>query len=390
MQRKIEWQSLSFETALSTLRTNPTSGLSPKESKKRIQKYGRNVLKEEKKNKFLDFGVSQIKNPLVVILLIAGIITFILGEYLDTIVIFIALLINIVVGAIQQRRAGKAFSFVIRGGRKIEISSKNLVPGDILLLESGKSVGADARLIETHDLEINESLLSGEWQSVLKNEKKTIPRDKSITESVNMVWMGTIVSSGNGKAVVVSTGMNTVFGGIAKETQGDKEADTPVQKNIKKIALLLTAVILAIVVLIVIFGISKGKPVTEMLFLAVAITVAAVPSGLPAAITVVLALGMETILKKGGLMRNLLGTETLGSTTVILTDKTGTITEAKMRVHAVAASTSLARIEAETDQEKGFMIWNTDEREVLSLAVMASDAFLEWGMASKSVLTVRD
>ena len=135
-------------------------------------------------------------------------------------------------GAIQQRRAGKAFerlkakqekfSFVIRGGRKIEISSKNLVPGDILLLESGKSVGADARLIETHDLEINESLLSGEWQSVLKNEKKTIPRDKSITESVNMVWMGTIVSSGNGKAVVVSTGLNTVFGCIEKETQGDK------------------------------------------------------------------------------------------------------------------------------------------------------------------------
>ncbi|MBI1999019.1 MAG: HAD-IC family P-type ATPase, partial [Parcubacteria group bacterium] len=323
-----------------------------------------------------------------------GVVTFILGEYLDTIVIFAALAVNLAIAAFQKRRTGKVFStltatqekfaFVMRGGQKKEIRTTEIVPGDILLLEAGQSVGADARLIKTRELSVDESVITGEWLAVSKNAEKTVPRDSASAGQINMVWMGTLVASGSGSAVVVATGRRTRFGEIVARTLSVSEEKTPLQKDIRRIAALLSSVIFVLVGVLFAAGIVAGESFGTIFLLAVAIAVAAVPSGLPAAVTVVLAFGMESILKKGGLMRNLLGTETLGSTTVILADKTGTITEAKMRVSAVATATSLARIEAEPETaNRAILIWNEDERSVLFHAVAASDAFVEWNLARK-------
>src|SRR3989344_4525428 len=178
-RKKISWQSLSYETALRAFASDPENGLSRKECERRLLKYGYNVFKEKKKARSLEFFLEQAKDPLVLILFAAGIVTFILGEYLDTIVIFAALAVNLAVAAFQKRRTGKVFStltarqekfaFVQRGGQKKEIRTTDIVPGDILLLEAGQSVGADARLIKTRELSIDESVITGEWLPVSKN-----------------------------------------------------------------------------------------------------------------------------------------------------------------------------------------------------------------------------
>lgn len=391
-RKKIQWQSLSYETALRAFATDPGKGLSIKECERRLLKYGQNIFKEKKKSRSFEFLLEQAKDPLVLILFIAGIVTFILGEYLDTVVIFAALAVNLSIGAFQKRRTGKIFStlnatqekfaFVLRDGRKKEVKAADIVPGDILLLEAGRSVAADARLIAARGLFIDESAITGEWLAVEKNAEKTVPRGQPLGNQINMVWMGTLAAGGSGEAVVVATGRRTQFGEIVAKTLSVGEEKTPLQKNIRAIAILLTFVILALVGILVAAGLFAGESPETLFLLAVAIAVAAVPSGLPAAVTVVLALGMESILKKGGLMRNLLGTETLGSTTVILTDKTGTLTEAQMRIYAVAAGTSLARIESgEKAKSADFLLWNNDERTVLFHAVAVSDAFVEWNLA---------
>ena len=401
MHKKISWQSLSRETALRGLATDPARGLSRAEHARRIKKYSENTFGKERRRRPFAFVADEIKDPFALILFVAGVATFIFGKYTDTFVIFFALAVNVAVAVFQKKRTGRAFSllaarqekfaFVIRDGRKTEVSATSIVPGDILSLSPGQAIAADARLIETKDFSVDESLISGEWLPVKKEASKTIPREQPVSAQVNMVWMGTTIISGQGKAVVVTTGRKTQFGAIARQVSFIKETKTPLQKSTRVVATALTIIILGFVAAIVLGGVFTGRTVMEMLFLAIAVSVAAVPSGLPAAITVVLAFGMEAILKKGGLMRNLLGTETLGSTTVILVDKTGTLTEAKMRVRTVACATSLARVEKEGESEQqGFMLWSDDERLTLFHAVAASDAFVEWNLGHDKENTTRD
>lgn len=373
----IPWETLTEKEIETELKTNFTKGLSQSDISGRIEKYGKNILEEEKTLGILGKVLKQFRSPLVFILLAAGITTFFLKEYLDTTVIFIALTINVIIGTFQEERASRAFeklnesqeqfATVIRDRRKIVVSSGNLVPGDIVVLLGGSHVPADLRLLEAKNLSINEAVLTGEWLAVSK-ETGEISKNIPLAERFNMAWKGTLVSAGYGLGVAVGTGEDTEVGKIARQLGSTEERVTPLQQNIRKVARFLVLIIIAALVVIFALGLYRGEPIGELLLIAIAIAVATIPEGLPAAVTVVLALGMESILKRGGLVKSLLAAETLGSTTIILTDKTGTLTEAKMKLAHLYTSES---IEANKDER------TADDRELLKMAVIASDAFVE-------------
>ena len=385
-----KWHTLSHHEVKEELQTNGKAGLSPEEIPVRQQKYGKNELVKESDGGIIAKIIEQIKSPLVFILLGAGIVTLVLHEYLDSIVIGAALLINVIVGVFQEERASKAFeklnesqeqhAVVIRNGHRLKIATEELVPGDLVLLEGGFHVPADIRVLETKELKINEAVLTGEWAPILKKPGE-VPSDTALAERTNMAWMGTLISSGYGKGIVVETGAQTQVGMIAAELGTIEAQVTPLQENIRGVARFLTYVIACVLVLIFIVGLTRGIPLHEMLLISIAVAVATIPSGLPAAVTVVLALGMEAILKRGGLVRNLLAAETLGSTTVILTDKTGTLTEAKMKLTEVHTYESFGDSDDRTE-------WTKDDRFLLTSAILASDAYVEEGSDAPQKITV--
>jgi len=390
MKQSSRWCALSLEEIAHKLKTDFDNGLTPKAALERQKIYGKNIFEEGRKFRFLEMFVNQFKNPFVFILLIAGIVTFLLGAYLDMTVIFIALFINVVIGVFQEGRASRAFeklkqsltryALVLREGRKFQIPAQELVPGDVIFLGAGSLIPADARILEGSELLINESALTGEWLPVSKDARGKVGREAPITDQTNMVWMGTSIAGGTGKAVVAATGSSTQIGSIAESLLEEKERATPLQRRIRKLARFLSVVIVLIIAVITIAGILQGESIGEMFLVAVALAVAAIPAGLPAAVTIVLALGMEGILKRKGLVRNLLAAETLGSTTIILTDKTGTLTEAKMKVSAVVTHLSLTMPPGEGQEvgELALSLHTNDEQRVFEMAILASDAFVEW------------
>ena len=341
------------------------------------KKIGKNIFIKGKKKSIFKKVIEQFENPLAFILFIAGAVTIVLGEHIDAFVIFIALIINVAIGLFQEIRAGNAFeklsssqeqhATVIREGKKRIIDARELVPGDIVELSAGNAVPGDIRLIEEQELQINEAPLTGESLAVEKNVKE-LRGEVAISEQHNMAWMGTFVVSGAGKGVVVGTGSNTQIGKIATFLGEEEEAQTPIQKNIRHLAIFLSVIIGVIVLIIFALGMFRGEPLIEMVLLAIAVAVSVIPEGLPAAVTAVLAIGMERILEKGGLVRNLLAAETLGSTTTILTDKTGTLTQARMQLTEVIV-TSGAVMTAED--------LPADHERILMAGILASDAFIE-------------
>ncbi|MDP6387759.1 MAG: HAD-IC family P-type ATPase [Candidatus Pacebacteria bacterium] len=375
--RHISWETFSRENLRKVLSADLKSGLSAEKIERLQKRHGKNILEAGEDLTFTDKIAKQFKSPLVIILLGAGITTLFLREFLDTIVIFAALFINVGVGVFQEERASKAFeklnksqikhATVIRDGKKAIILSENLIPGDLVILEGGSQVPADIRILEAKNLSVNEAALTGEWAPVRKNAE-IISKRVPLSKRANMAWMGTLVSSGGGIGIVVEIGRNTQVGIIAKQLGTIEDQLTPLQHGIRKIARFLIYIILAAIVVIFLLGVLRGEPLGEMLLIAIAIAVATMPEGLPAAVTVVLALGMESILKYGGLVRNLLAAETLGATTVILTDKTGTLTEAKMKL------ASLYTLESLKAGEKNMI---QDDKELLTMAVLSSDAFVE-------------
>lgn len=387
-QKHISWETFSHQDLKKALFTDLKDGLSAERVEKFQKRYGKNIFDAEEKLTVIDKVTRQFKSPLVIILLGAGIITLFLREFLDTIVIFTALFINVGIGVFQEERASKAFeklnksqvkrATVIRDGKKAITLSEDLVPGDIIILEGGSQVPADVRILEAKNLSVNESALTGEWASVPK-DGDVIQNKVPLSERNNMVWMGTLISSGNGIGVVVETGNNTQVGMIAKQLGAISDHATPLQQNMRKIARFLIYIIIVIVALIFGLGIMRGEPFSEMFLIAIAVAVSVMPEGLPAAVTVVLALGMESILKRGGLVKNLLAAETLGATTVILTDKTGTLTEAKMKL------ASLYTLESLKTSGKNM---TEDDKSLLTMAVLSSDAFVEEGKDAPSKLTV--
>ncbi|MDP2664271.1 MAG: HAD-IC family P-type ATPase [bacterium] len=341
---EIYWHHLSSEEAVKILGADLEKGLREKQVNSKRAEFGKNKLPEEKPLSRLKVLLQQFRSPLIYILIVAGIITLVLKEFADSIVIFGAVLLNTVVGYFQENKASKALSElkkvvkhqaeVIREGDKKIVDSEELVPGDIIILNPGDKVPADGRIIEAHNLKVNEMALTGEWLPATKISE-ILPEDTSMADRDNMVYMGTIIEDGKGKAVVTETGTRTEIGEVASLVKETKEEKTPLQKKIGNFSRIIGIAIAVIAAFVFIEGIITGNTFIEMFTTSVAIAVAAIPEGLPVAMTVILALGMQRILKRKGLVKNLLAAETLGGTSVIATDKTCTLTEGKMKIAEV-------------------------------------------------------
>ena len=321
-------------------------GITFEEAKKRLEKDGPNKLKDAKKDSKIVMFLGQFKNLMIVVLFMAAIVSFIIayqnGEsYLDSIIILLIVFINAFLGFLEELKADQAISAlkkmqttkvrVKRQGEVLYINSEDLVRGDIVLLEAGDRVAADARLIEVHSLKVDEAALTGESDAVVK-DVKVIDKEVTLHERSNMVFAGTNVVYGKGQCVVVATGMNTEIGLIAESLGNTKVELTPLQKKINGISKVLTIIILIVILAMFIVCRFKDMPLTEALLLAISLAVAAIPEGLPAVITVILSLGMNILAKKKAIVRKMTSVETLGSTEVICTDKTGTITQNKMEL----------------------------------------------------------
>lgn len=338
--KNLNWHNLSVKETLHHLRSS-RDGLTDEEAQRRLKKYGANKLPEKKRFTQFEIAASQLKNPLVYILLIAALISFVLKEFIDMGVILFAVFLNTVVGFIQEVKAEQTLeklkemvehmTTVVRDGIEKEINAKEVVAGDIVVLRAGDRVPADGRIMETHELETDESSLTGESIPVAKAVK--VLDQKGADESkVNMAYMGTSIVKGRGIIIVCSTGLETKFGQIAMLIQETKEEKTPLQAQLTEFSKLFGILTFIAVILILTVGLAKGFGFFKMFTTSVAIAVAAIPEGLLVAVTVVLAIGMQRIMKEGSLVRKLIAAETLGSTTVICTDKTGTLTKGEMQV----------------------------------------------------------
>jgi Ca2+-transporting ATPase len=370
---------IEIKELLGELRADALLGLAESEYKKRLKHYGSNVIPEQANFRTLKILWSQIMNPLAIILIVAGSISYALHDLPDTIIIFIAVIINTGIGAYQEGRADKALqklrssvkqqAIVIRDGHEAQVDAETLVPGDIIIVRAGDSIGADARLIEARSLSLNESVITGEW---LPNEKDpgSLPKDTHFTERKNMLWMGTSVTEGWGRAVIVATAAHTEFNKIAG-TLKENIGMTPFQKGIHQLARSIGIYVTLATVIIFILGLLRGEEIMHMFLTSVAIAVAAVPEGLPIATTVILAVGMGRILTRGGLAKNLVAAETLGSTSIILTDKTGTLTKAEMQVADIIVPNEIFGHKI-SDEETA-----AAKTATLETAILSSDAFIE-------------
>ena len=316
-------------------------GLDEEEAKKRLAQYGPNEITRKREISPLRIFLSQFNSFIVYILIAAVIISVILHEYIDSAVIIAILIVNAVLGFFQEYRAEKAIeslkkmaalqATVIRNGEKKRINSNELVPGDMIAFESGDRIPADARIIEGYLLEVMESSLTGESLSV-KKESTPINDTSTLGDMKNMLFAGTNVTSGSGRAVVVKTGMDTEMGKIAESIDSVEDDETPLQKRLDRLGRKLGILTLIICGIIIVFGIFKGGNILEMIMVGVSLAVAAVPEGLPIVVTIALALGVKRMVRHNALIKRLHSVETLGCTTVICTDKTGTLTRNEMTV----------------------------------------------------------
>ena len=319
-------------------------GLSQKEAQKRLSKYGKNVLKKTHKLKPIKILFEQFKSFLIYILLIAVIVSFLIGNLIDAIVILAIVILNASIGFFQQYRAEKALiglkkilvptSIVIRDGKHKKIPSSEIVPGDILTFEPGDKINADCRIIEDKNLQTNEAVLTGESMPVNKFDEK-LPLETILAERLNMLYTGTQITRGSARAIVVATGMNSEFGKIATELQEIKIQKTPIQKRLDKFSKQLGFIVLGIVLIIMFLGFLEHFDKLEMFMTSIALAVSAIPEGLPAALAVSFAISSVFMSKKNVIIRKLPAVESLGSVTVICADKTGTLTEEKMYVQEI-------------------------------------------------------
>jgi len=350
-----------IESAASQFRTHLRNGLSSQEAKARLEKYGYNELKERPRPGFLKMLLGQFEDFLVRILIVAAIVSLFLGEWIDASAIMAIVLLNAVLGVIQESKAEQALAAlkkmaapnaqVIRDGIQQTIPARELVPGDIVLLEAGNYVPADMRLIESINLKIEEASLTGESVPVNKDARSTLDKDIPIGDRRNSAFMSTLVTYGRGKGLVTDTGMTTQIGLIAEMLQSYEEEPTPLQVKLEELGKTLGVVALSICALIFVYGIIRDthpgmifsdgllaylqkeeKDIIELFMTAVSLAIAAVPEGLPAVVTICLALGMQRMVSRHALIRKLPAVETLGCATVICSDKTGTLTQNQMTV----------------------------------------------------------
>ena len=341
-----KWHSLDLPEIFKLV-SSDIQGIKTDSVVERIKKFGKNKLPEEKPLSVTRLFLSQFHNPLIYILLVAFGISLSFNHISDAIFIIVVLLINTTVGFYQEYKADRSIlalkkivsvsARVLRDGNLKEIDSAELVSGDIFILRAGDKVPADARIIESKNLKINESNLTGEWVAVHKKEG-VVEEKASLGDRTNIVFMGTLVEEGGGKAIVVEVGSHTAIGDIVSLVKETEERKTPLQKKLAKLSRLTGTFVLFVISLVVLIGYLQGQSFTDIFIASLALAVSAIPAGLLPAITVILVLGMNRILKQKGLVRKLIANETLGSVTVICTDKTGTLTEGKMQVSHIFAS----------------------------------------------------
>lgn len=369
------WHSCSVEEIAKNLKTNINIGLSDDEAQKRFERYGPNNLKEKKKESIFVKFIKQFNDFMIITLIIAAIISAVVSklngeaDYIDSIIIVAIVIFNAIMGLVQEQKAEKSLEAlkkmtapnakVRRNGRVQEIDATLVVPGDIVILEAGNYVPADCRLINSYDLKIEESALTGETIPSLKDSSKILKENTAMGDLCNMVFATTIVVNGHGEAIVVETGMNTRVGKIAGMIIEDESPETPIQKKLAEVGKILAIACIIICVLIFVIGIFKKIPIIEMFMTSVGLAVAAIPEGLPAIVTIMLSIGVTKMAKKNSIIRKLPAVETLGSSSVICSDKTGTLTQNKMTV---------------TEVRNCFGRANSNERKfILELGTMCTD-----------------
>lgn len=363
---KSNWFNLTDYEVLQELKVNIQKGLDSKEAKRRLELVGFNQLQEQQRTSPIKLFFNQFKDFMVIVLLVATIISAFLGEYADAITIIIIVIINAILGFVQEFRAEKSMEAlkkliapeanVIRNGREMKVPARELVPGDLVLLETGDIIPADLRLLETIQMEIEESSLTGESVPVKKIAKDVYPPNTGLGDRKNMAYMGTTVTRGKGLGVVVETGMHTEMGLIAGLIQKVTNEPTPLQRRLEQLGRWLVAFCLLIVMVVVITGILRGEQIYQMFLVGVSLAVAAIPEGLPAIVTIALAVGVQKMLKRRAIIRKLPAVETLGCATVICSDKTGTLTQNEMTVRKLFISNEEIQITGEGYDPKGDII----------------------------------
>ena len=342
------WETLRKEEVLKKLKTNRKEGLTNDEVKFRQEKYGENQLSEKNKETILKKFIKQFQDFMIIILIIASIVSagvsYFQGEndYIDSVIILAIVILNSIMGVIQEVKAEKAIEALkqmtppkakaIREGKTKDINAKELVPGDMVILEAGNIVPADCRLIECFNLKVEESSLTGETEAISKNAEVICKKDIPLGDKINMVYMASTVVNGHAKAVVTDIGMNTKVGQIADMINQNESPETPIQKKLGKVGKTLGIICLVICVIIFVIGLIRKINPIEMFMTSVGLAVAAIPEGLPAIVTIVLSIGVTKMAKKNSIIRKLPAVETLGSSKVICSDKTGTLTQNKMKV----------------------------------------------------------
>lgn len=391
-----EWHTVPIAEVLQTFNTHYQNGLSSEEAAARLRQYGPNELQEPSRPGFLARLWAQLNNFLVLILIAASLISLALGDTIEAGAIIAIVLLNAILGVIQESRAEEALAalrkmaapeaHVIRDGRQITIPARELVPGDIVILETGNYVPADIRLIEAVNLQIEEAALTGESVPVHKRADTVLDREIPLGDRNNTAFMSTVVTYGRGRGVVVATGMHTQIGLIAQMLQSTESELTPLQVKLDQLGKTLGWGALVICALVFLIGwLREGHPL-EMFIVAISLAIAAVPEGLPAVVTISLALGMQRMIRRHALIRHLPAVETLGSTTVICSDKTGTLTQNEMTVVRLYAGQMMVTVTGEGYTPQGQFLNNGEEvdpREhpdiqlALTAAALCNDAYLE-------------
>lgn len=374
------WHTLSVDEVRKNLKTNINIGLTSEEAKRRLEKDGPNKLESKKKESIFIRFIKQFNDFMIIILIIASIISAGMAymqeenDYVDSIIIIAIVIFNAIMGLVQEAKAEKSLEAlkkmsapvakVRRDGKIISIKSEEVVVGDILILEAGNYVPADCRLIKTSNLKVEESALTGETIPVIKQENVILKNDTSLADTINMAFATTMVVGGHAEAIVTDTAMNTSVGKIAKMIIIDEAPETPIQKKLAEVGKILGTACLIICLVIFVIGIFKKIPPVEMFMTSVGLAVAAIPEGLPAIVTIMLSIGVTKMAKKNAIIRKLPAVETLGSSSVICSDKTGTLTQNKMKV-------------VEVQDLHGKVVIEKEYKFILGLASMCTDSIIE-------------
>ena len=374
------WHLLTTKEIETKLKTNSKIGLAHREVRARQEEFGKNKLEEQKKEPIIIKFIKQFNDFMIIILIVASIVSAVVSkmqgenDYFDSFIIITIVILNAIMGLVQEEKAEKSIESlkkmtpemakVFRDGEIEEIDAEELVPGDIIELEDGKYVPADCRIIESYNLKIEESSLTGETEPILKQKETLNEKDITLGDMKNMAFMTTIVVSGRGKAIVTETGMDTKIGKIAKMIIKEDAPETPIQKKLSEVGKILGFVCLGICAIIFIIGLLKKIDPIEMFMTSVGLAVAAIPEGLPAIVTIMLSIGVTKMAKKNSIIRRLPAVETLGCSSVICSDKTGTLTQNKMTVIKTVS---------------------TNQKFLLELGCMCTDCIIQWHNGKPSV-----